>query len=56
MAKLVRIYNISKEAHGEPFAICAKHLKELDSRLNDHCITSVLGSTKVKCQNCSEGK
>lgn len=32
MAKIVRIYNIEKDACGEPFSICAKHLKEMKRR------------------------
>lgn len=54
MKKLVRIYNLNVDKQGEPFAICAKHLKELDRRLNDHCITVIIGSTKNDCEQCEE--
>lgn len=54
MSKLVRIYNLNVDKYGEPFAICKKHLKELEHRLNGHTIVTELGTSKDKCENCTK--
>lgn len=51
MAKLVRIYNINQDAYGKPFAICAKHLKEMKRKfvIVELCITR-----NQHCEGCSK--